>query len=169
VKVMEKIKNLLSALKSKKSLRWVLVGIVCFTVVAVYLLLLPTESGKEQTTETKASQDYASQTEAKLARALSEIKGVGKVTVAVSFEGTEELVIAYVESVQANGSTSKTPQLLSNGSKDVPLVLQTLRPKPLGAVVVAEGAGDVALRLRILEATCTFLGLSADCVNVYEG
>lgn len=39
---------------------------------------------------------------------------------------------------------------------------------PCGAVVVAEGAGDVAVQLRLLSAVTTLLGINQDRVAIYE-
>ena len=39
---------------------------------------------------------------------------------------------------------------------------------PCGAVVVAEGAGDVAVQLRLASAVTTLLGISQDRIAIYE-
>ncbi len=39
---------------------------------------------------------------------------------------------------------------------------------PCGAVVVAEGAGDVAVQLRLVSAVTTLLGIGQDRVAIYE-
>lgn len=39
---------------------------------------------------------------------------------------------------------------------------------PCGAVVVAEGAGDVGVQLRLLSAVTTLLGIGQDRVAIYE-
>lgn len=39
---------------------------------------------------------------------------------------------------------------------------------PSGAVVVAEGAGDVAVRLRLVSAVTTLLGIEQNRIAVYE-
>lgn len=39
---------------------------------------------------------------------------------------------------------------------------------PCGAVVVADGAGDVAVQLRLLSAVTTLLGINQDRVAIYE-
>lgn len=45
---------------------------------------------------------------------------------------------------------------------------KTLSQKPTGAVVVAEGADDVAVRLRLIRAVRTLLGLPETAVDVFE-
>lgn len=39
---------------------------------------------------------------------------------------------------------------------------------PCGAVVVADGAGDVAVQLRLLSAVTTLLGIDQNRVSIYE-
>ena len=39
---------------------------------------------------------------------------------------------------------------------------------PCGAVVVAEGAGDVAVRLRLMSAVNTLLGISTERIAIYQ-
>lgn len=39
---------------------------------------------------------------------------------------------------------------------------------PCGAVVVADGAGDVAVHLRLLSAVTTLLGINQNRVSIYE-
>lgn len=39
---------------------------------------------------------------------------------------------------------------------------------PCGAVVVADGAGDVAVQLRLLSAVTTLLGINQNRVSIYE-
>ena len=39
---------------------------------------------------------------------------------------------------------------------------------PVGAVIVAQGAGDIAVRLNLLRAAETLLGLPASAVEVFE-
>ena len=39
---------------------------------------------------------------------------------------------------------------------------------PCGAVIVADGAGDMAVQLRLVSAVRTLLGLTADRISVYE-
>ena len=39
---------------------------------------------------------------------------------------------------------------------------------PCGAVVVAEGAGDIAVQLRLISAVSTLLGINQDRVAIYQ-
>lgn len=83
--------------------------------------------------------------EARLARVLSSMEGAGKVD-----------VVIYSED-----------QALSAGNwLDKPSQQQSA--KPIGVVVVAEGADNIALRLEIARAVQTLLQLDADAVEIFK-
>lgn len=82
--------------------------------------------------------------ETRLAAVLSRIAGAGRVEVYISTEtATEEAV--YTFSVQEGTSGARVT----------------------GVIIVAEGAGDPAVNIRLAEAARTALGLNASQVSVY--
>ncbi|NLO85857.1 MAG: hypothetical protein GX096_10590 [Clostridiales bacterium] len=84
------------------------------------------------------SSTSASQTEKRVAEVLSTIAGAGKVEVALFYEQT-----------QTDSFTAASVQ------------------KPSGAVVVAQGADDMAVRLSLIRAVKTLLNLSETAVDVF--
>ncbi len=80
----------------------------------------------------------ASSQEKRIAEVLSAMAGAGRVEVALFYE-TEE--------VAAFGSSGKS--------------------RPTGAVVVAQGAGDLRVRLELIRAVRTLLGLPEAAVDVF--
>jgi hypothetical protein len=81
----------------------------------------------------------ASQEERRIAEVLSAMAGAGRVEVALFYEN---------EAVSAFGGGVKT--------------------RPTGAVVVAQGAGDMQVRLELGRAVRTLLGLPENAVDVFE-
>lgn len=77
--------------------------------------------------------------EARLAQVLSTIEGAGKVEVALYYPQTEKSLW--------NEESSSSP--------------------PVGAVIVAQGAADISVRLRLTRAIQTLLGISQDAVEVF--
>lgn len=156
-------------LKFKENKKWQIAG-VC-VLIAVLLLLyfvsLPGDkTSKEPETSLTTAADYRAETENKLCDVVSMIKGVGKVKAMILFESTPEIIIAYISSISGNGET-QSPQILSQQGSQLPLVLKTVYPKALGAVVVAEGASNVKIKMQIIEAVITVLGITSDKVNVF--
>ena len=82
--------------------------------------------------------------EARLAAILSSMDGVGRVQVMIYDEG----------SVQSEGLFA-----VSAGSAQT---------RPVGVVVVADGANDIRVRLELIRAVQTLMGLPADAVEVFQ-
>ena len=118
------------------------------------------------------------ETEERLALVLSEIDGVGDVRVMISYEGGMKKVIAY-DTTTSNDKTSasgketeytsenKSPVTVNVSGTSSPLVLQELKPEIVGVIVVAEGAGNIRVRLDLLSAVKTVLNISSDKVEVF--
>ena len=83
--------------------------------------------------------DTATQTEKRIAEVLSAIHGAGKVEVAL-FCATEE---------------------------SDPFAARVSSARPTGAVIVAQGADDMQVRLQLIRAVRTLLGLGENAVDVF--
>lgn len=82
--------------------------------------------------------------EARLAAILSSMDGVGRVQVMIYDEGND----------QSEGLF----QVSASGSQD----------RPVGVVVVADGADDIRVRLELVRAVQTLMDLPADAVEVFQ-
>lgn len=71
---------------------------------------------------------------------------------------------------EASGEESRISRVLSaiQGAGTVEVAVYYEDTVPCGAVVVADGAGDVAVQLRLLSAVTTLLGVNQDRVAIYE-
>ena len=171
--------------------------IICLTVILVGILVViandffkstKASSTKPITEENTSSQststqNYENTEENRLKAILEDINGVGRVNVMVTIEGTEEQVPA----VNVNDSTSNTKEkdntggtrdttqqnngstvvFSSDGSKNMPLIIKTYKPKVVGVVVVAEGAKDNYIQTQIREAVTRAFNIKPDKVSVY--
>lgn len=115
--------------------------------------------------------------EQRLAGILSQMDGVGSVSVMITFESDEEKVPAVdtqhtskVTEEKDNQGGDRTITEESNDSKHVilnqqgssqPLIIKNIAPKVRGVIVVAEGAGDVAVQAAISHAVQTVLDVPA--------
>lgn len=65
---------------------------------------------------------------------------------------------------------SRISRVLSaiDGAGSVDVAVYYEESIPCGAVVVAQGAGDVAVQLRLMSAVTTLLGINPDRVAIYE-
>lgn len=118
-----------------------------------------------------------------LTQVLSCVEGVGRVRVKVSLQSTAQTAYATENQV----STTKTSEgLQSGGSRTTeenrqedklamqskssgisqPVVITEARPQAVGVIVVAEGAGDLAVREQIAGAVQVLLDIPAHKVTV---
>lgn len=111
--------------------------------------------------------------EEKLENTLSEIDGAGQVLVMLTVESGMKRVLAQNGSVEQDNSTAQRETetvVVSTGSgtQDVVLV-QQIYPQFQGALVVATGGGDPAVRLKLTEAVAALTGLGADKISICKG
>ncbi len=113
---------------------------------------------------------------------LGKINGVGKVTVKLTFDGSEEKIPAVDKNTQTNnveesdnsGGKKFTKQetggekvVVTSGSKgDEPLILKTEKPKVIGVMIVAEGAKEQKIKYEITKAVASLYDISLEKVNV---
>ncbi len=128
------------------------------------------------------SYEYASYLEQELEDILSQVKGVGKVAVMITLEGSGELIIHQDETVVSNDTTETDSQ---GGSRTVyqndmqgktvyekneqgesPYVVQTKLPKVSGVLIVAQGAGDGSIKKSITQIAEALLDVEAHKVTV---
>ena len=121
--------------------------------------------------------------EERLRQILEKIKGSGEVEVMITFDMGPEIIPASntveikdtSEEKDASGGirTVKTQNTTENivvsndnsGSK--PLVLKEIKPQVRGVIVVAEGADDIEVKMKLYDAVKTVLQVSGDRVQVY--
>ncbi len=119
--------------------------------------------------------------EGRLEAILSQVENAGQVRVMVTYETGPEIVPALSVSTQENASSggadgsstttqSKTenqePVVVQGESGSEPLVLVEKEPVVLGVLVVAEGASNIDVRIKLMDAVKTALQISADRIEV---
>jgi stage III sporulation protein AG len=152
-------------------------------LVGLVLILLPmgSQTRKEDagTVSRQTTAEFSlSDTENHIAEALSKIQGAGKVTVVLTLRCGTEQVLARDENVsnttkgagdsaETSSERSVTTVIVSAGSgAENPIMLKYIYPEYLGALVVAEGADDAAVKLQLVRAVSGLTGLGADRIVV---
>lgn len=139
-------------------------------------------NANEEKIETSV-EDYGDKLKKELVTLLEKIDGVGKVDLMIYFESGKEQIPAInvndSESVtnenDNNGGTrrinsnndGRTVVMMSDGNSTKPLITKTNEPEINGITVVAEGAGDKLIRMRISQAVTTLFDLDSKKVQVY--
>lgn len=171
-------KNMPEALKKVwefiKKNKYVLIVIL----LGVLLISLP-KNEKESTREVSTSPSATfslSEEEKRIAEALSEIDGAGKVKVVLTVRSTGETVVAkdtesYVlqEDGESRQEESSSVVTVSEGSqKESPVTVEVIYPEYQGALIVAEGADNAETKLRLTQAVADLTGLSTEKITVVK-
>ncbi len=153
-----------------------------FLVAAVGILLLLWPTGERKTEKTQAPEEGSAAEpaefdldalEKKLSGVLSQVKGAGEVTVALTLKRGMERVLASDRDTTAeqNGRSSwktETVILDGDGGEETVPISQNY-PTFQGAVVVCQGGDDPQIRLLLTQAVSALTGLGSDRITVCRG
>lgn len=142
------------------------------------------EKKNEQLKPTAATitHSYEETLESKLAQALGQVKGAGNVTVHLTVDnnGIQEPArnivkeSKVIQEKDSHGGTKTTTETKANeqilvsreGGIDRPVILQEHKPVLRGVLIIAEGAGDSQVKLQLVRAAESYLGLPAYRITV---
>jgi len=169
-------------LVNKKNLKIFLL-VVLAILILVILFGFEKKEGDDQidsvykSNHYKTTLEYCAELESKLQSVISKIDGAGQVSVMVSVDGSPELIYANEsdETISSNSSgttsssNSSSPIIVNVGGESSALILTEKLPEVKGVIVVSSGAGNVAVKLNILQAVSTLLNLHTDKVSVLKG
>lgn len=183
------IKNALGRLcarmKQDKRLEIAVYGVLILIGVLLFLISPNDKAGNAAQVGTAAAADESGveELESRLEGILGAIRGAGKVRVMITYDTSSRLVPAMSTDVQSgtteNTSTggqsvsetrteSSRPATISGSGGTETIVLTEIEPTVRGVIVIAEGAADVSVRVKLSNAVMTVLGISADRIEVFE-
>lgn len=156
--------------------------VVCIllTMIALIVLLLSSalngkinDNGDNGDADTdRSDKSYDTNLESRLENILSAIDGVGKVNVMLIINKSGEKIIATEEQSSLSdgsiGSKSQKPATVNSDNGEETIVLAQLSPEVCGVIVVAEGGGNVSVKLDIISAVSTVLGITQNNVQVFK-
>ena len=173
-----KIKELFAKIKKVKHHQVYLAVIVGVIACMLYLSFSGIFGTKAQTNVStqddknelnfSSSMEYVSYLENKLESVITNVKGVGKASIFISLEkGFEYIYVTEEEtSTTSNGTTvNKVNVVMLNGQ---PILKEEIYPKIKGIVVVAQGAGDVKIKMNILSLIQTVIDVENSKINILE-
>lgn len=184
VKFIDKLKNndIYKNIKKQGAMKLVLPVVILVLIVCIYFSLFEKVDSKEKvsTISYTSSLEYCAILEDKLKTVLGSVKGAGNVNVMVTLESGPELKIATQVDERTNTNTNSSgtttsvtiveePIVVKQNGEEKPLVLMEILPVVKGVVVVAEGAKDISVRLNMLEAVQSLLGLDGKSIQILTG
>lgn len=141
-------------------------------LIGVLLMVLPTGGSKETAQPPPQTTQPNSDPQQELVQILSQIRGVGKVQVLLTVKSGETVKYQTDEDIVTSdtGSTIRKETVIITDSERAQqaLVVQTLPPEYLGAVIVCQGADDAAVCLAVVDAVSKATGLGTDRISVLK-
>jgi stage III sporulation protein AG len=188
-------KKLLTKIKGIKNIEIVIAILIMAVIIAIFTSSINTSSynindkHKDQNTtkqtsiENQNTQNPIVEQEVRLQEKLSAIKGAGKVEVMITYKSSKEVITATntmesnttTQEEDSNGGNRKVTQsdinsqavTMNDGNGAKPLIIKELEPEIKGVIVIAEGANDINVKMQLLRAVQTVLGVNADQVDVF--
>ena len=177
------------AVRKKPKIKSLYIKLGLILAIGIFLMLLggkgalPGNGGSPETIPSVEPAIYRSSEEAlenKIAATLSQIKGAGAVTVALTFAEGASYEYAYNEQETENttreggGESGFKESRQTNSSKDLvveqePVLLQENLPQIQGLLIVAQGGGDASVKRQLFVAAAGLLNLPAHRIVVVEG
>ena len=139
-------------------------------IIGVILLSLPRflpQKEAEPSRETVVNERL----EERLSDIISEISGVGKVKVMITYKSTSEKRVAKDKNTRNSANEIYEEEknvLLGSGSEQKPFITREEMPKILGVAVVAEGGGRDDVKAEISRAVRALTGVSANNIAVFS-
>lgn len=145
-------------------------------LIGVMLMLFASDEEKKENNDSYHQAEFVADDEKRLCYILSQIIGVGDVSVMITYDGGIKSDIAYDtnstiarrgegENLQPTEESIDRQAVMSSGE---PFVSGYLYPNVRGAIIAAEGAGDIEVKQQIQEAASAVLGVGYHKVCVVE-
>jgi len=200
-KVLEYIKNIISNQDKKRVVEnciiIIIIGIVIIVAGGTIFKKKDTGLGREYLQESKQNTGNEESTgiskdsenisiESKLEKVLSQIAGVGKVSVMITYVSGSEKVPAYDIRKSENSTDEKDDrggsrvitqrdseekvayEEIQSGTKK-PIILKEKEPEVKGVVVVADGAAEPVVKENLIRAIQTLMDVPIHKVQVFDG
>ena len=199
----EKIKSLIikkTEKNNKKTIENLAVFLVILIITIIAINMIWKEDSSKNTKSEKNTLDITEITnninedmkdtsnlndiESKLENILSQIDGIGKVKVLVTYSSTSMLIPLYNEDTEEsqteeNDKEGGTRKITENKrKKDIiyqeisgekkPITQSVISPKIEGAIITAVGAEDAELKSKIIQAVEAVTGLATHKIQVFE-
>lgn len=180
--IFKKINEFSLNVKSRFGKKFHLV-VACLLAIVVVIIFLSSfnkttnkVSGEVIENKNLSATDFITNTEERLEKILSSIKGAGNVKVFVMANESTRFIYAADKNIKESGTgehkaqtTSSSIVLSKDGTKTEPIIEVEIYPEITGVLVVAEGANDEKRRLMILNAVSVALDLENTKIEVLAG
>ena len=202
--IKEKLKKVKEKLKqkdgenNKKTIENLVVFAIILIITIVAINYIWSDDSKKQTITNDSNKKLAMEEankqneindnneniEERLENILSNIKGVGKTQVLLSYSQTSQIIPIYDEDSSSStteekdsgggtrtvneNSTKKEVKYEENNGVKTPITQSVVNPKIEGAIITAQGANDATVKTNIIQAVEAVTGLATYKIQVFE-
>lgn len=172
---------LFNKLKNIKHIEIIIIAIFVVILAIIYMSSInKVENKKDNIMADSNLEEYGEYLENKLTKVLGQIEGIGSIEVMVTFNGrisyeyakeSEEVINSSSVSGGTNTKTTKNEKVIivEQNGKDTPLIVKEIYPEVNGVLVVATGADNIKVKLDVISAVNTLLGVNANNIQVLKG
>lgn len=156
---------LLKIFKKKNNL------LICVILIIGVVLMVAGVPKKDKTAVESVGTLKVEDEERRLADILSQIEGVGNVSVMITYYSSTEKSIAYEtknNTAQAEDKSEKSEDKKAIMTGGEPMVVKEVYPKVKGVIVTAKGAGNSAVRKSVSDAVAAALDVPAHKICIFE-
>lgn len=143
---------------------------ILILAIGIFLMTLPEK--QETTPEIEERVESENTLSQSLELILSQIEGVGKVSVMLTEEEGSQVLYQTDSDTRSSesGDTRQENTVLITGADrmETGLIRQELPPRYRGALIVCQGADRPAVKLAVVEAVANVTGISADRITVLK-
>ena len=156
-------------LREKSSLAVTVLGIIGLLLILVSSMI-PEKSAKKEIKAESSAIAESENTEKRLENFLSEIDGVGKAKVYISFGRSERYVYASEEKKsRSENKSEEEDKIVIVGGSDRNALIETVEPPEIsGAVVVCTGGASAEVTERVYKAVSAALGIPVSKIYVTQ-
>lgn len=156
---------LLKIFKKKNNL------LICVILIIGVVLMVAGVPKKDKAAVESVGTLKVEDEERRLADILSQIEGVGNVSVMITYYSSTEKSIAYEtknNTAQAEDKSEKSEDKKAIMTGGEPMVVKEVYPKVKGVIVTAKGAGNSAVRKSVSDAVAAALDVPAHKICIFE-
>lgn len=157
-----KLSSITEFLKKNKTIKYVLA-----IIVAIIISLLLFGNIFEEQSQTTYDENilYVENLEKRLSDTLSSVENAGKVKVVLTVEsGMESVLATKITSSESGGIVERKEEPITVNGKTV--IIKENYPKITGVLIVSEGANNISVKSKLLQATMSLLDIDADRIEI---
>ncbi|MBQ4322921.1 MAG: hypothetical protein IJC19_03175 [Clostridia bacterium] len=145
---------------------WFILGF--FVLILLFLLVDPQQESAEKPKDSSDLYVYSTSLKRELETTLSQMQGVGRCTVLITFVDSGEWIYACDEdgSTSESGKITESKKYVLISSRSDGLVLKVYTPAVRGIAVICEGGDSARVKSDVTEVLSGTLGITADRISV---